>query len=171
MDIYEKIKPLSYRQKQALEFWITDGRKSKAKALRKANYSEAICNQPHKFFGSPAVKRELELRGLGIDGMSNGLKPEGFDVSIKKPEPVIDIVSAFENLPREQLQDFIEVFNNTEPRPETLEKMKKQREVERRNNSNYSIPKNDPNCNLFGERLPNRPEPVEEIKMSDFSSI
>ena len=171
MDIYEKIKPLSYRQKQVIEFWLSNGRKSKAKALRKVGYSEAICNQPHKVFSSPAVKRELELRGLGIDGMSNGLKPKGFDISIKEPEPKFDIVSYFANLPKDQLQVFLEVLDNTEPSPMALERRKRQKETQNKNSSGYSIPKNDPNCNLFGERLPNRPEPVEEIKMSDFSSI
>ena len=167
MDIYEKIKPLSYRQKQAVEFWVIDGRKSKARALRKAGYSKAICNQPNKVFSSPAVKRELELRGLGNDGMSNGLKPKGFDVSIKKPKSEFNIVSSFENFPKEQLQGFLEVLDNTPRSPKALERIRREREAQ-----NTSTPiKNDPNCNIFGERLPNRPEPKEEIKMSDFSSI
>jgi len=51
-----KIKALSYLQKQAIELWISGGRKSKANAMRKAGYSEAMCRQPHKVFNSPTVR-------------------------------------------------------------------------------------------------------------------
>lgn len=74
----ELIRPLSYQQRRAKDIWLAGGRKSKAKAIREAGYSEAVARQPHKVFGSPAVKRELELRGYGERGIesSYALKKE-----------------------------------------------------------------------------------------------
>lgn len=60
---------LSFRQNKVLGFWINSGRKSKAKAIRDAGYSEAIARQPHKVFGSPAVKKWLEQNGYGEHGI------------------------------------------------------------------------------------------------------
>lgn len=68
-------RPLSYRQKQAVEIWIAGGRRSKARALREAGFSEAVARVPSKVFDSPAVQRELELRGLSRDGLSNCEQP------------------------------------------------------------------------------------------------
>lgn len=81
----EQTKILSYRQKTAVDLWIRNGRKSKAEALRLAGYSQAIVRQPQKVFDSPAVQRELELRGYGINGMNNNQKPvvENFAPQIK----------------------------------------------------------------------------------------
>jgi len=58
-------KNLTPRQILALEYWKKDKLRNKARALRKAGYSEAIARQPHKFFNSPAIKEELYLLGLG----------------------------------------------------------------------------------------------------------
>jgi len=66
---------LSYRQNQAIEIWISSGRKSKADALRKAGYSEAVIHVPGKVFDSPRVQDELELRGHGRNGLGNRLAP------------------------------------------------------------------------------------------------
>ncbi len=57
------------RQLMALDAWIDGGRKSKAKALRKAGYGQSIIDQPHKVFSSPVVINELELRGYDFRGI------------------------------------------------------------------------------------------------------
>lgn len=79
----KKERPASFRQLRTIDIWIRDGRKSKAAALREAGYSQSVIRQPHKVFGSTAVKRELERRGLGSDGT-------GYNKKQEKPR-VIDI--------------------------------------------------------------------------------
>ena len=65
------IKPLSYRQLRAIDIWLNTGRKNKARALREASYGKSVVRQPHKVFNSPAVKRELVLRGYGERGVGH----------------------------------------------------------------------------------------------------
>jgi len=66
MEIHPKIvRKLTTRQMLALGYWKKDKFGSMAKAIRNAGYSEAIARQPHKVFGSPAVKRELLFLGIG----------------------------------------------------------------------------------------------------------
>lgn len=60
---------LSFRQNKVLGYWIRGGRKSKAKAIRDAGYSEVIARQPSKVFGSPAVKMWLDQQGYGEQGV------------------------------------------------------------------------------------------------------
>lgn len=69
------IRPLTYRQMRAIECWIRGWRKSKAQAIREAGYSKTVARQPHKIFDSPAVQRELELRGHGTRGISDNETP------------------------------------------------------------------------------------------------
>jgi len=167
-DIYKTTRPITSRQKMAVNYWIADGRKSKADAMKKAGYSPAMCRQPQKVFNSPIVKNELYLLGYGYDGKSLKSKPKGFDISPKKTEPkYYDISASLRKLTLEQRQDLKEKIYSTPPSPALLRKMKRRREEQ-----NTSRPiKNDPNCDIFGERLPNRPETQEELEMSDLSSI
>jgi hypothetical protein len=65
----------SYRQTCVVDRWIYGGRKSKAKAIREAGYSDAMARVPSKVFDSPAVQRLLELRGHGKKGISNNETP------------------------------------------------------------------------------------------------
>lgn len=92
--VEKHIRQLSYQQRRAVDLWIDGGRKSKAKALRKASYSEAVARQPDKVFSSPAVKRLLELRGLGARGIESSYIPKKeIDVQEKaniKNQPVFD---------------------------------------------------------------------------------
>jgi len=84
---------LSPRQARAVDFWVKNGRKSKAQALREVGYSEAIVHQPHKVFGSSAVQRELELRGLGKDGLCDGKPPQAEAVetaTVRTDQPLFD---------------------------------------------------------------------------------
>ncbi len=165
MDIFsEDIKPITARQKMAMDIWIRDGRKSKAEAMRKAGYSKAMCRQPHKVFDSLAVKRELFLYGYGYDGKELKSKPKAIVIETpKRQEQKID----FSAIPREKIQELQELLDSVPPSPAMLKRMARQREEQ-----NTSQPvKNDPNCNIFGERLPNAPEPKKYTKMSDFSSI
>lgn len=159
-----RIKYITYRQKQAVRFWIKGGRKSMADALRKANYSNAVIRQPRKVFNSPAVVRELDLLGHGFDGLSNGLKPKEVIPVVekeRKTEPTFDISS----FTKEQIQDIKEKLENTPPRnPVAL--MQKNEQKDR-----YYVPKNSPNHNIFGEELSNTHKQEEDMKMSDLSSI
>ena len=99
------IKPLNYQQKLAIDFWCGNRRRSKAEALREAGYSEAIARQPHKFFNSPAVRKELALRGYGTSGISNNEKPATIFNEAEKikssSNPVIDISKT----PKEVIQE------------------------------------------------------------------
>lgn len=58
------MRPLSCRQTRAVDLWLKNGGKSKARAIREAGYSEAVARQPHKVFGSLAVKSELKRLGF-----------------------------------------------------------------------------------------------------------
>ena len=104
-------KALSYRQKQAIEIWVTGGRKSKAQALRQAGFSEAIARVPSKVFDSPAVQQELELRGLGEDGLSNGELPHA-----EITEVVTDAPHCFDpsTLSKEQCQEIKALLSEVE---------------------------------------------------------
>jgi hypothetical protein len=64
----KNIKKLTARQLLAIDYWIQDGKKSKAKALRQAGYEECVATQPDKVFGSPAVIEEFAKRGLDSQG-------------------------------------------------------------------------------------------------------
>lgn len=79
-----KLRPLTYRQFRALDSWFRNRRKSKAEALREAGYGKSIVRQPHKVFNSPAIQRELELRGHGIHGILDNQEPRA---EILEPEP------------------------------------------------------------------------------------
>ncbi len=99
------IRPITYRQLRAIQFWLDSGRKNKAEALRRASYGKSVVRQPYKVFSSPSVQRELEMRGYGNRGILNNQKPpEPIRVISLKPAQKID----FSNLPREFLQDLKE---------------------------------------------------------------
>lgn len=103
--ITQKLRPLSYRQMRAIQFWLNGGRKNKAEALRRASYGKSLVRQPHKVFNSPAVQRELAMRGFGPFGILNNQKPpEPLKIVSRPPEQKID----FSNLPKELLQDLKE---------------------------------------------------------------
>ncbi len=106
MGMIKATKPLSYRQIRALDLWFHNGRKSKAKAIREAGYGKSIIRQPHKVFGSLAVLKELELRGLNHQGIRQPMQviDLGERMPEKKPEQIID----FTKIPKEQLQDLKE---------------------------------------------------------------
>lgn len=57
-------KPASLRQIKAVECFVRNSCKSKARAIREAGYSEAVARQPHKVFGSLAVRGELKRLGF-----------------------------------------------------------------------------------------------------------
>lgn len=92
-----KQRPISFRQLRAVELWLKNGRKSRARALREAGYSPAICKQPHKVFSSPAVREEFNKRGLGYDGLRDNLTP------IIKPTCVFKEYVTLPDIPREVL--------------------------------------------------------------------
>ena len=97
------IRTLSYRQARAVEFWIRDKRKSKAMALRDAGYSKAIVRQPHKVFGSPAVRTALAKRGHGSLGIEDNQYPNE-ETHTEKTLPAVDI----SNVPQEDLRELRE---------------------------------------------------------------
>lgn len=87
-------KTLSYRQRRVIDLWVAGGRKNKAGAIRQASYSEGMARQPHKIFNSPAVQRELELRGYGKKGIENNCTPKK-EIDVREgarvgQEPVFD---------------------------------------------------------------------------------
>jgi len=96
-DFTKIVKPISYRQKRAVECWLKNGRKSKAAALREAGYSRAVIRQPHKVFSSPVVQEELDRRGFGRTGCENNLNPHS------KPIPVFRDTIDFSLLSQESL--------------------------------------------------------------------
>lgn len=61
----KSIRECTARQALALMYWKKDKFRSKARALRKAGYSEAVARQPHKVFDSPALRNELFFLGIG----------------------------------------------------------------------------------------------------------
>lgn len=89
------VKPLSYRQLRAIDIWLNTGRKNKARALREASYGKSIIRQPQKVFNSPAVKRELVLRGYGECGVGHteiykkpiAIEKERIDIDFTKVSP------------------------------------------------------------------------------------
>ena len=78
-------RPISFRQLRAVDLWLKYGRKSKARALREAGYSSAIYRQPRKVFSSPAVREELDRRGLGYDGLRDNLTSNGKPIAVIRP--------------------------------------------------------------------------------------
>jgi hypothetical protein len=113
------MRPLSYRQIQAIELWLGSGRKSKAEALREAGYGESIARQPHKVFGSPAVLKELEKRGYDARGVR--LPPQMLDLTkIEIPTPANAPAIDFSKLPLETLQE-LKVKLGMETAPVTME--------------------------------------------------
>jgi len=110
-DFTKIVKPISYRQKRAVECWLKNGRKSKAAALREAGYSRAVIRQPHKVFSSPIVQEELDRRGFGRRGCDNNLKP------LPKPVPVFRETVDFSTLSKEQLQDLKEKLGDISYKP------------------------------------------------------
>ncbi len=75
-------RPLSFRQKRAVDLWLSYGRKSKAKALREAGYASSVYRQPHKVFESPAVQDYLERGGFGRDGLHDNWRPEAKPIAV-----------------------------------------------------------------------------------------
>ena len=63
VDTGKSLRKPTLRQMHAVKNLVGDGR-SQADALRKANYSEAIVNQPQKVFGSPVILPILESLGF-----------------------------------------------------------------------------------------------------------
>lgn len=55
---------LSYRASKAIEIWLKNGRRSKARALRDAGYSEAVARHPEKVFGSRLAQEVMEGAGI-----------------------------------------------------------------------------------------------------------
>lgn len=107
MDTFSLSNIRTARQSQAIQFWIDGGRKSKAEALRKAGYSEAVVRHPERVFGSPSVQQELELRGLGRDGF--GI-PKPMPAEIEEDVLPAPPVYSFnpQEIPTEQLQELKE---------------------------------------------------------------
>lgn len=87
MNSFSLSKIRTARQVQAINIWIKGGRKSKAAALRKAGYSEAVVRHPERVFGSQSVQRELEMRGLGRDGFGMPRPPQSevSEIITKRP--------------------------------------------------------------------------------------
>ncbi len=54
---------LTLKQTRAVQLWVANGR-SKAEALREANYSEAVVRHPDRVFGSETVRQILRDKGL-----------------------------------------------------------------------------------------------------------
>lgn len=102
MQLRKNVRPITFRQKRAVECWIRNRRRSKAQALREAGYSKAIISQPHKVFDSKAVQLEFVLRGLGIDGKSQNMPTCPEEYGLKEPE-TIDI--DFSQMTEEQLRE------------------------------------------------------------------
>jgi hypothetical protein len=109
MESKNRKRGLSYRQNRTIELWLRYGRKSKARALREAGYSEAVARQPHKVFGSPLVIEELERRGHGSRGIENNKKPELKYVELKpKGLPPETFEQLLAQLTPEKIQDIKE---------------------------------------------------------------
>lgn len=100
----KKQRPLSYRRRRGLELWLAGGRKSKAKALREAGFSESVARQPHKVFGSAAVIEELAKRGYDEHGVRTEVRSITLDTY--EPDPVSRI--DFSTLSLAALQDLKE---------------------------------------------------------------
>ena len=89
-------------------YWRKDNCRSKASALRKAGYSEAVARQPHKVFGSPSLRDELFLLGVG-DELSQYQKERGatleeWKVQIARNEKQKETTDAIlKNIPQEQI--------------------------------------------------------------------
>ncbi len=84
-------RPITHRQRRAVDFWFRNGRKSKAQAIREAGYGNSVARQPHKVFDSPAVRRELERRGHGASGVLDNQPPTIEVIEEVRTAPVIDI--------------------------------------------------------------------------------
>lgn len=86
------IQQLTPQQYLAVNIWVEGGRRSKAGALRKAGYSEAVAHQPHKVFGSTVVRMELERRGYDDRGVRIMRKEKGMQVmeKIESQAPTFD---------------------------------------------------------------------------------
>jgi hypothetical protein len=88
MEVNEnKTRELTPMQKMAFEYYAKDKFRSKARAIRKAGYSEAVARQPHKVFGSPAVKKELFFLGYS-DKIGKHQKEHGKTIEEWKEETV-----------------------------------------------------------------------------------
>jgi len=111
-DFTKIVKPISYRQKRAVECWLKNGRRSKAAALREAGYSRAVIRQPHKVFSSPVVQEELDRRGFGRTGCENNLNPQA------KPIPVFRETVDFSFLSPESLSRLKEQLGDIRFMPE-----------------------------------------------------
>ena len=107
------VKPISYRQKRAVEIWLQNGRRNKAAALREAGYSKAVIRQPHKVFSSPVVQEELDRRGFGRSGLENNLNPNA------KPIPVIKKYVELPEIPKEVLIKLKEELGDLKSVPDT----------------------------------------------------
>ena len=141
-------------QSQFIRFWIGGARKSKADALRKAGYSNAVIRQPDKVLKSPAVIQELERLGHGSQGIHNGLEPKAV-VLPSKPTAILE-------LSEENLEQLKELLINTPGRNPIST-------IQSEHKDTSSVVANKPNCNMFGEELYAMPQKAES--MSSFSSI
>lgn len=63
-------------QTRAVEFWVRDGRRNKAKALRMAGYSPAVIRHPDKVFESPIVQEFMRRAGIQERVMLPQIKTE-----------------------------------------------------------------------------------------------
>ncbi|AKM77763.1 MAG: hypothetical protein UX49_C0016G0019 [Candidatus Wolfebacteria bacterium GW2011_GWC2_46_275] len=100
-DMEKIVRKISPMQIKALDCWQVGGFKSKAKALREAGYRESVVDAPHKVFSSPAVIRELELRGFDEWGRRRPMTSE--ELTQIKPEQK-PIFWDIKNTPKEVFQ-------------------------------------------------------------------
>src|SRR3989344_4900443 len=103
---------ITHMQLAALDYWIADKCRSKARAIRKAGYSEAIARQPHKVFESPAVKMEMFFRGI-VEKMSQNdeRRPKTAEELEKRMEEEAKLrkkqaegIETIKRIPKEQMQ-------------------------------------------------------------------
>jgi hypothetical protein len=91
---------ISRKQATAIEVFLNDKTKSKAKALRAAGYSESMARKPHKVFDSPIVIQELSKRGY--DSLGLRINPEISHYF--EPEPILVPQLDFSKVTPEMLQ-------------------------------------------------------------------
>ncbi len=101
------MRKITHRQMRAVEIWVRDGCKSKARALREAGYGKSVVNQPHKVFRSLVVLGELAKRGLDAYGIRRQMRATNLD-EVRLPEIKPEAKIDFSKVPREWLQDLKE---------------------------------------------------------------
>lgn len=98
----------------ALDNWLKDGMKSKARALRIAGYGSSVINQPNKVFNSPAVIEELELRGYNKWGVSQPVKV--VECKEEKEKLLLDL----NNITQEQIINLKEQLAKIQDEPKPI---------------------------------------------------